>query len=1357
MTLRTLPTDSVTNHPNHLRHGQRLWTAPPLLKRLLVLSLLLSGSTALAQRTWEWPPEVAPLVHLWWLEDFDQVKPGTTYLMRTSENPNVRQAADVAYALCLLRSPVRDDITEGRATIARVAETNPGVLEDVAVVQALAWGHITLAETTSALTKLIELEKRLANDEDQMRLAAVMRAEAEAWLVHNEWESTPVPGVVPETLEDMFTFRLKQLQALSKRAAELKLPLATRDALTWAEVRARLDAPSEAQQQEGQKQWRAFAKQAVLTPAVIAARWKLIDQLTVARAWSQVKPMLGELASAADEETVAKAQAQLYELSQPRLSLDAPDSVAPGSKIKINFEARNLDRVRLTLRRLDVHGWLEAQHGRFEANSLPVAGSLIQETVIQRPDSASVMGWSVKDDAPALEIEAGRGQYVLQAVGTHADGEIDVRQMIQVTGVRAHLTVGRQRAVLWLPEAAGDVTGRLEFWMRDAFVPLRLAITGSVQDFDLPGEARVFRDKRWVALLELGEEAVLFQGQLPLGNTDSQRQRVVLTGSPNNPRVGDVFQLSGRLLNREAETEAAPLTVHFEDASGTSLHTADVTPDASGTFTTQWTLPVAVADKPVRIRVTKGRVAIPPADEPFSFRTQPIMQAPLMVRYLGPDWLPEWAPHFQTWQLACYPWDTNADESLFMTASLDFLLLPDEDHGLWSRVMGPYEMHSHGQETLGSTANMLPLPLFPKDTPLGTAMMQHIDVDLPDLGITHQPIGLRFSTIAHGWDERPQKVISTVILNKTVWQAWLAPVEHAPIRANAPLRLRLNWFDTLGLTYPAAEHVRIKKDGQLVKTLSLFAELGAFATEAWIPSEAGHYTAEVSMSRGLDHDETVVTPFEVLPAETEMEPRRLNVTALLDTWSTPATVTLQLDAASDRDLLVTMLGDTLGTAALLPAGQDHLTIELDPELALPSAVSLLTSEAGQLAEVGRATLRPQPASAPHLVLAAKPGPYSPGVELPVRVSVSDPGTVLVKLTSREDRSVTADRYGSVTPAAHENAAALSFTGVGEEPAELERTGEDPRLLGAWSKGGLVWHQLVTIEGETELKIPLPNRNGLFDVSAYLTTPSGTQAQMRQVVEIKAPLETIIDIPDRILSGDRLAVAIWLRNLSDKTQTGTLNVAAEAGVALEGELSQGFELAPGQEKIVRLLAEGTTPGWAKLTATLTTGDQTWRQPHVFEVVEPQASSDPRLALVSVQRSVRLLDREVLPDGTARGDWIELLIPENTPIPLGSRILIRDEITPRQPLVGLTWEQQFGGNLSTVNQDVRELRGPASSAERAADRMSAPLTRLVQPQIFETIAVATRPGVSSLPPPRFESRGQRIPIHQSPEAVFIRVTE
>jgi hypothetical protein len=133
--------------------------------------------------------------------------------------------------------------------------------------------------------------------------------------------------------------------------------------------------------------------------------------------------------------------------------------------------------------------------------------------------------------------------------------------------------------------------------------------------------------------------------------------------------------------------------------------------------------------------------------------------------------------------------------------------------------------------------------------------------------------------------------------------------------------------------------------------------------------------------------------------------------ARLDDWETPPVVRIELDRPATESLLAILLDQDLRAAQSFKPDQRSISIPIDPQQLTPRAVVILEETTEGLVEIGRTPLRQAAADRPRVVLDVSREPQLPGGQLPVSISVSDPGTVLVQITSREGRKVSADRNG----------------------------------------------------------------------------------------------------------------------------------------------------------------------------------------------------------------------------------------------------------------------------------------------------------------------------------------------------------
>lgn len=827
-----------------------------------------------------WSPELGEAMRAYDAGEYGAVLRECTRVLSTSRDPRLRRDAAALEALTMLRSPLRAEHMAGRGRLGELAAEDPALMRRPEVQLAYGLSLTATFETAAALKQLSEAAAAFASRGDENRWQSACVALAACWARHAEWADTPAELRVraPGSPEEARRVRREQIEAVRGRLEGLAGATASLEQVDLILARLLLDAEDTRaagvallERLAGTGAW-AGSAEACLTLAALYERQ---------RRWEDALALYERAESGGDGQLVARAREGADAIRRPRLVLEAAPMIGTGAPARVGLRARNVERVELEVRRVDLEGWLVARRGVFDEAALPVDGALAAahslETRVDRPHD-----WWHSGEEGALAAALPPGPYVLlaRATGGRA-GEVAVRRLLLVSDLRATVFIGRGKVAIWAT-AAEVASGRepvdpaqaaARFWMHGSFVPLQVPLPRGAALVPLPPESRVLRDRGWTCLVQAGPHVALCRGELG-HETDAARDtaRVILAAAPPDTRAGQTVRFLGLL--RERGDSALPPTaeevrLELRDVRDVVRLATPLSVTPAGTFLAELAVPMELAGQTLNAVVLRGPRTIENVRGRLAVRVRSLDETPLTVRLRAPRVSPPQGPPPSIEVAAAYPWGTvPADARAYVHFRALRLPVPAGSAGVlpviegqpaWAAA-GPVEVRArldaNGRARLVVPLGRLVLPGAGGDElPPPAAAVAYgawADVYGPD------GRGARASAEFLRADSAPAVWITLASAEGSATQKSDAEQSAAPPAA----RFGVHWFDPGGALDEDARELVIRR-GRLepagsgdapaleeVARLPLFPAVDGLRSELWRPDGVGAALAALPVGEG---------------------------------------------------------------------------------------------------------------------------------------------------------------------------------------------------------------------------------------------------------------------------------------------------------------------------------------------------------------------------------------------------------------------------------------------------------------------------------------------------------------------------
>lgn len=1311
-----------------------------------------------------WPPEVAPALASYRSGDFAAASEACALWMQHGRTEEVRQAASVIRAICLLRSPARESVITGRSLLQDLATEAPQWLNAPEVRLAAGLGALTLNETSTALGHLQLAADSLAEADLHDRLALALVAQARVWAIHNEWTTTPgLRGAVPESPAEAAALREEKIRGLRERALTETARYGDTAAARIDLIMAELLLSDEERAAAGVALLKELSAKPAESPEAAAAALRLAEWYEQHGDAASAVALYDAVAAAEMGELSARAGEARAALRAPVLQLDVPGDTLPGEPVPLGLRTRNIAQVRVEVRRLDVGQWLKETQAIISAAQLPVAGSLVLEEQFAPPTEPPLATWDLADapNAPTLTPEA--GAYVVWAEAESIDGRVlSEKRLLIATRLQAAVFVGQERGLVWaLPRDGedsfmGEVTA--EFWMRGSYVPTQLDLANGVAAFALPGEARVYRDTRWVCLVRAGDELALCQGRLPRREDATVPTHVRLATSPTEPPPGGTLRVVGQAGSPgqpTAELVGQSLSIDVRDALDNALPTTTATIGPAGIFTAEIPLNDAVPGRVYNLTLRSGRAAVPNLTGRTAFRVKDTGETPLQL-LVATDQAPDPNGEALSARIAAgYPWGVPLGEATVDT------------------FVRRLDLPGHGENV--APEFLPPLSLSMKLGAVGGDLI----VPIKRLELEGAPYALSIGVTATGWDGRTVSEERPLIWQGTAPYGW---IRHLPgeLRAAAPAAFQVRWFDPREAAWLEQPVLEITRDGK-TEALPLYAAPDGFVTAPWSPPNAGEY----ALRAVLRDREGATHPIEA----------RVTVAPSTYDPNAPSGVVVQPSIEGHGDsaeLRVALHGQC-------PWPVIALARDAEPRAAVvvgPLSGTATARMPADLSDAGRVTVSVL-AMTPRGLLALGQGPAerrAPEVRVRAAEQVQPGGTAPVKVTcvsagGRPAGGTVVLRVVSATSAGRVNWLGGTPGGIGEDRANTLRYAIsqapaseaygamlpplaiiDEAGYAAWFARATQWVAAAALDetGTAEFSAPLPESPGTYRLLVTWIGDGGETAAASALTTVAPAVASTIDLPTVLHVGDACRAAVTVTNTGAQALSGEVSFAASGGIttALDKDGPVALTLAPGETRHIGVAITAQGAGEAVLTARLEFAGHTWDEEATCAVLDvpAPASEEP---VVVINRTIQLLEYEEMlldpaaepgdPAAPRRREWTRYELPAGYAVTAPVLLLIRDEVTVSQPIEDLEWQQTLPPTVVSAVRAPLDLNERGRLTHPGLQRVERTIPRLsAGTHIVETCVAAVRPGHGLVPPPTVRTEaGEPVPARVLPETTEIRV--
>jgi hypothetical protein len=1303
----------------------------------------------------DWPAELHPLLSLYYDGAYSQLEQTLRQVESGSIDPRIRREAAALSALLLLRSPERLDRLDGRARLAQVSNDDPALALRPECRWALGVAALALNETGLALDHLDAAVRGFELLKQPGRRAEALADLGSAWLRHNDWEQTPAHLNVAAPADPHAAAELRRARAAAVRAQLAALgdypePLARLDLRRAEELCADADAHA-----EGLALLEQLASRPVLTRSTAEATLALADHYERRAQPEDALRLYDRLAAAPFGDLAIKADERRRAIREPRCQIDAPAHSAPGRRVAITLRTRNLTQAALEVRLVDLPRWLRERQGRLIESNLPSSGSLVFSRELDPRGGSPHAWWSSADAGESLAFEGAPGAYAILGQTTDDQGRpFTYRKLVIVSDLSALALAGPTRGVVWCNPADEQVEFTAWFWMFGSFVPREFRWRGPVGRFELPPDARVMQERRWVLLVQRGDALAVCQGRLEsAASAPPARLAAALTASPPAARAGDTLTLAGLLL-QNTPAPWPPIRIELSDALNRKLLDLPVEVSAAGAFSVAAPILPEYGGKHLRVLVRSAGRVVENIRGRLLVRVASDNDSPLEVTPRSP---PRVAPDAEVpFAIAAhYPWGTPAAHAKSMLTV----------HGL--------RLPSTTDWTFGYSS---PFSRWKQTDAAGGFDFR---VAASELQLAGAPLLCGVWTSVFSSDRRTARAASAVLIGDSDSHAWLELTPPQP-PVGEPLQISLGWCDPSGAWDVLATRLQLLGPAGERVDLPLFGGPSGLVTEPWTPPAAGAWRAVATLRRwdGAEPETSVERPFEVAPpAPGAADAVALSATRTSRDGVTGAAVRVQVGApalSAPPLLVVTGAGEPLALTPC-PSGPGPHEVFLPLPDAPPSdAAVLLLAAQGFAAQVL--------ATAP----LAERGPAALALELdPPQPDLGPDGTATVRVRLTGDGALDgasiiarlidagAERQTVWTPApagSAENAesskpvrtdAAAELAAVARRPLDLPL-----RDAAALYSGATLWTTVAPFaDGAASIRAPIPPTAGRYRLLLLARTGDGRSATAAATIDARAQVQALLEVPALMLVGDRGVGSIRLRG---GERGGRVRLALALGEGLALESARGpdgavvdfsrppeVELAPRQELAWRLQLEAGRPAHAAARVELTgaalerTASQNYTVLTADGLAPGAATSRPGAATPPI-RLVRTLLRlrprapaDLPPPApgdipfvtTPNEPWDKIpLSPGEALIP-GDLVMVREEFRLARPVAEIEWRQIVPSNCFSVITRPEEAAGigPVTRRDLHSITWSAPNVPAGE-RVHEYVITAVRPGVASLPPPQ-----------------------
>lgn len=1331
-----------------------------------------------------WSNEVRRILERFFAGAYVEVQDECAALLRGNASPPVRRDALALWSIALLRSASRSDRADGFSRLKQLALEEPGLLNRPECLLAAGLGQLAQHQTAVALDSLDAAAEGYAKRGDQLRQAESLIALARAWAIHNEWNETPLRfGVpVPDSAARARRLRREQIAAVRRRAENLADGGATAAHVDLVLAELLLRDPESAG--EGLALAERLASVADLTP--VAARAAVLAGETHERGerWSEALRHFERAAQSVEAEVSAPARQRVEALKAPRIELISPRRAASGAPVALRVRARNLVRARLEVRRFDLLELLGQKQGRYSESALPVAGSLQFEADLAV--TAAPLAWWESTDEPRLRAALPVGAYCVQLLGEGAGGQrVEQRRLLLVSDLEAAAGLTEDGRVLVWAVRGGGPTGesaRALFWMQGSFVPKREPLAGGVAHFDLPPEARVLVEKRWVCVAQEGEHLALCEGELPRDRSE-RAGTALIDLAPRVIRPGEAVTVVGLLdasARRAASSDGDEVEVLLIDEGERVRRQARVPVEPGGVVHAVFAAdaqsdtgaPGLGSSQTFTVALKAAGRSVESVRGPDTVRVARQDEAAHQVELVVPRRTDPSDPPPVAEVRAGYPWGVP---------------IADMPGSVLARVVG-----------------LPPLPGAPRDqstllfrtNPIGRYRFLSL---LPGLRSPEGELALSLDSHVAGYDGRMASVHTRLIRSASPAHLWIRTssgdgTDGAAAIVGKPVRFLVGGYSPgAGLGSPKLEVLRGEspdtpatasseapppQEGEVVASLSLISDGNELRSEPWTPPAPGDYTLRATFATTSSESHEVRQRLSVAPAgaaagNASLPAAGAAARAHFAPRALGGDLRLHFSGRNDSPLLVVAsAGRRLEARALEPAagrgevrlpfrlGEGETWVRIWEMNNGPESFCALRAEPDPL-DALRVQTRVDPAT---------PLPGTP-VSVSIRCARSDgrpvSGFVVARLLPAFNDGDVPWAAGDPRPPRLAAPRLVHFYSAPDraDPAEPDAAlplcpqFAWPTLAGLLN--GIADDLQVgrLVDGETRLEL-LPPAAQLYRLVIVVRSAEGDEAVHETIVDARRGFELHVAAPRSLSIGDRCPVGVRVRAGVSAPRDADLSIRAE-GLVVERLSSDSravaidrtdprkaaLQLRPGSEATILATLEATAVGRARIEVRLSSdsGEVSVAAGVDCSPLAPELATAPAPQnALRIERSLFRLVRKQETDPRAgqsdvaprlaREIWVEEAIPPGTTLNPGDRILVREVVSCDAAVGPVIWSQRIPPTCFTMIGEAAGYApvGPVHRCDLDTYVWQAPRLN-VSPFRHEFVIVAVRPGVARIPWP------------------------
>jgi hypothetical protein len=1381
-------TDSSPRSANRIESGALRGLAR-ILAAALVAGFARAGTPPVGPAGHAWSPTVTGALAAYRAGPWADAQQLSEQLLKASAAAEVRRDAVVIQAFCLLRSPARTDQTDGRARLTQLQEEDPTLRDEPECNLAYGSAQTALHETPEALESLERAAEGFAAQRLPNRQLGALVALARAWAVHNDWGRMSARFTFrrPQNPDEAAAARRSQIEALRARAAALP---GHEDAIAQIDLilgQYLLGAARTAD--EGRGMLAHLAESALPTAAGSEAAFVLAEHDEQAGRPSAAAALYERLQAEGHDAWQRRAGDRLRELTQPQLVVEAPQRVPTGQAITLHVRARDIDRARVEVRRVDVHEWLANRQTRASDAFLPDSGSVqfVQELDTHAPQKHA--WWDSDADGTPLRFAAPPGGYAVVVRGSDTKGqEHKVKRLLLVSDLSSVCFVGPRFVAVWAAAPRGSAAGEeseapelkptVTFWMHGSYVAVQAPVVAGVARFPLPNEARVMQDKRWVCLVQAGEQVAVCRGRLEEAASERDgTAQVLMIGGPATAEVGASVYVSGMVLDAARPGGPPALQLRVLDTLDQVVAVRDVPVSAGGAFS--MTMPVGseLAGRHIRVipsldgRVAEnvaGRVTagVPATDTP-QFR----------IHCEVPRWIPAENPDLSGDVSIECSWGTPPPGARVVCRWQAVQLPTTESND--APVFGRSFSREGYVDATGHYR--LALPLSPTY-----------------FGLSRGPLAVRLEIEAHFWGSWEEKDSVDLLLGPRPPHAWLTH-EPAEPTTGQEVRFRAGWFDPGSLAVADVPELEVRCADRILARLPLLADPDGLKSEAWWPPEPGEYEAAVSIPV-LDREalqlRAAVTVHAASASSASATPR-VQCDAHFARQDGRDGVRVRLGGESATPLAVlAAAGDPLGGVGIgRLSGLTEVFLPLDAKSAICTRVVVVgTSDAGtQL--LATEPVAADPARSGELRLEATTQPVWPGTLAQVTARLEPAGQAMRGTVVTARLTDVGAAYSGHGPFSRERDEPAGVTPgiaiVGPEGELPTGTGGaayalPPLLRSALSQGETLWCGVADLEAAgSTLSVPVPNRPGVYRLLATAVAPDGAVAQGTVLLDARHGLRVRPDVPRHLTVGDRTRVSVLVESGERSPVEAELRLDAGSGLHVESlavvapnGLIEGarageavpLHLAAHGYLWVHATVEASRAGSGTVVVEVSAGHAESRSERPYEILN-LAAAEPAPRAVQIKRTLVIwtpLDQDQAasqpaPDSLDKPEeshrqWIPAPWSPNDRLVPGQYLDVREEFTLSEPSLGAIWTQRVPATCTAIRLTPRDS-GPIGLRELGrGDELRFRVSPLAPgPHAHQYYLVVVRPGAAVLPPPDLRSGETPIPVTVVPAEVRLIAVE